>query len=204
MSEPICDWIPPTEKLFERIKPKSIIEFGLGEGTKFFLDNYPRVLSVEIYTSNPELAESLPMSDLRWVDFYKKEFAHYDNWGVFKYDCGELMMKAEKEVRREDKMQDPLDDKYMIEINKLIRFLFEKEKFDYAFVDHGMHLRGDFVNALFGHCDAIGLHDFNTPGSYGNHRVKTPKNYTEEECLDGCGTKFWVKNDNLKRRQKQG
>lgn len=202
MTEPICDWIPPTENLFERIKPKSIIEFGLGEGTKFFLDNYPRVLSVEIYTSNQELAESFPMSDLRWVDFYKEEFAHYNNWEVFTYDCGELMIKAEKEVRREDKMQDPFDDKYMKEINKLIKFLFKKEKFDYAFVDHGMHLRGDFVNALFGVADAIGLHDTNTPGSYGNHRVKPPKNYTEEEYPNGCGTKFWVKNDNPKRRQK--
>jgi len=191
----ISDWIKPHELLFNNLKPKIVLEFGLGEGSEFFLKNCQKLISVEPYTTNQELIDTLHLPDLRWANLFKQVFSHYNNWIVVPYECKEAILKADKEAQRGDKMQDPISQEYKKEIQDLVDKICEEYHPDYAFVDHGLHLRGDFVNALFGRVKAIGAHDTNTKGSYGYHRVVSPADYIKEEYPNGEGTTFWIRND---------
>lgn len=186
-------------KLFEWLKPKSMIEFGLGEGTEWFLNNCEEVVSVELYSENTELAKKLRISTDEWMPYFKKRFKNYNNWKIIPYNCGEDILRAEHDVTgygKVDRGDNPTDDGYKRELCDLIKKLFQKRRYDYAFVDAGIHLRGDIVNELFGKVRVIGAHDTNTKLIYGYNRIAVPEDYRSEqgpEC--GEGIIFWIKND---------
>ena len=194
----INDHLIPHGKLFEKHKIKSMIELGLGEGTKFFLDHLREVVSVELYTKDLQLAEKLRIPTDEWMIKFGKEFASYKNWEIIPYECKKDIIEAERDVTGHGKVErgdDPTTKGYLKEIKKLIDNLFKNKKYDYAFVDPGIHLRGDIVNALFGKVDIIGAHDTNTRPIYGYNRIVVPANYYVEENKNGEGITFWIKNE---------
>lgn len=190
------DHFEPHRELFEKHNIESMIEFGLGEGTSFFLDRLKEIVSVELYCSDRELAKKLPIATDEWMEKFGKEFASYKNWEIIPYDCGPSILKAENEVTGHGKIErgeNPVTQEYKKEIKKLVDKLFKNKKYDYAFVDPGIHLRGDIVNALFGKVDIIGAHDTNTKPLYGYHRIVVPVDYSIEENKNGEGITFWKK-----------
>lgn len=190
------DHFEPHRKLFEKHNIESMIEFGLGEGTSFLLDHLKEVVSVEIYCEDKELAKKLPIANNEWMKKFGQEFRTYKNWEIIPYACGASILKAEHDVTGHGKVErgdDPTSNEYKKEIKKLIDSLFKNKKYDYAFVDAGIHLRGDIVNALFGKVDIIGAHDTNTKPLYGYNRIVVPMDYSIEENTNGEGITFWKK-----------
>lgn len=181
--------------LFNKYKIKSLIEFGLGEGTKFFLDRMERVVSVELYTKDHALADQLKISNNHWMNMLSQKFSSYENWEIIPYECGEDILRAEHNVTGHGSVKrgdNPPDDEYKKEIKALIDKLFLKQ-YDYAFVDAGVHLRGDIVNELFGRVKIIGAHDTNTKSIYGYNRVVCPDDYKVEQGKKcGEGITFWI------------
>lgn len=192
------DHLKPHEEIFKKYKIESMIEFGLGEGTRFFLDNLKEVVSVEIYTKDINLATKLRIPDDSWMRTFGEKFASYKNWEIIFHDCGKDILEAEHDVTGHGNVErgaDPRSDGYKKEIRNLIKQLFKNKKYDYAFVDPGVHLRGDIVNALFGKVKIIGAHDTNTKPIYGYNRIIVPPDYNILENRDGEGITFWIKND---------
>lgn len=185
---------------FEYGFPKRMIEFGLGDGTEFFLKRCEEVVSVELYTSDKSLAEGLPISSDHWMGHFKEMFKSYKNWKVVGYEVGVAIIQAEMEITGKTGLRrgsEPVTLDYKNKLRKLIEKLFKDAAYDYAFVDAGIHLRGDIVNELFQKVPVIGAHDTKSAFQkelYGYNRVKVPGNYQEfegENC--GEGITFWIK-----------
>jgi len=190
----INDHIEPHRDLFKRINHKSVIEFGLGVGTQFFLDNCEFVTSVELFTKDKELAAKLHISNETWMGKFKEKFAEYE-WEVIGHECSQEIIDAELDVTGYGKVQregNPTSDAYKKEIHELVDKVLKKH-YDYAFVDAGSHLRGDIINELFDKVDVIGAHDTNNKLIYGYGRIIVPSNYRVEENPSGCGITFWIK-----------
>jgi hypothetical protein len=160
----------------------SVIEFGVGEGTNVFLENCKgKVTSVELLTTDYPKAELLKISTDEWIDYSIKQFKKYDNWNAVKYEVQSSILDAEYDVtgngsngvKRGDS---PSNQEYIQELENLISTLNVLE-YDMAFVDAGIHLRGDIVNLLFNKVNIITAHDFNTQNIYGYSRISTPQTY---------------------------
>lgn len=67
----MTDWIPDFEDLFKLYKPKTILEFGLGEGTKFLSENCEKIRSIELATKD---------THYQWVGIVKGY--NLPNWDV--------------------------------------------------------------------------------------------------------------------------
>ncbi len=160
----------------------SVIEFGVGEGTNVFLENCKgKVTSVELLTTDYPKAELLKISTDEWIDYSIKQFKKYNNWNAVKYEVQSGILDAEYDVtghgnngvKRGDS---PSNQEYIQELENLISTLNVLE-YDMAFVDAGIHLRGDIVNLLFNKVNIITAHDFNTRNIYGYSRISIPQTY---------------------------
>lgn len=160
----------------------SVIEFGVGEGTNVFLENCKgKITSVELYTTDYHKAELLKISTDEWIDYSIKQFKGYNNWNAIKYEVQSSILDAEYDVtgRGENGVtrgDSPSNQEYIKELENLISTLNILE-YDMAFVDAGIHLRGDIVNLLFNKIDIITAHDFNTRDIYGYSRILVPQTY---------------------------
>ena len=65
---PYTDWINLVEKTIPNKKNLNIIEFGLGEGTKYLLDNFKTLYSYEL------------MNKPDWYNQTVNKFSVYENW----------------------------------------------------------------------------------------------------------------------------
>lgn len=192
MADNFSDHNIPHTELFIKHKIKNMLEFGLGKATEQFLREVDKVTSIEIYTSDKVVEEKLKISGPQWVEKFKNEFADI-RWRIIMIEAREGILKAEYEVTGHDKIkrgENPTSNEYIKEINYIVSML---GAYDYVFVDAGIHLRGDIVNALFQRFPIIGAHDTNDKAIYGYNRVVVPENYKVEEHPSGCGTTFWIK-----------
>jgi len=196
----ISDYDHAHEVMFKDGFPKKMVEFGLGVGTQFFLDRCEHVTSIEIYTKDGGLAEALPMSSDYWMGHFREQLAQYDNWEIIGVEIGEEMIRAERDIVGKfgtERGSDPRDQSYKREIGAIVNKHVKGKGYEYAFVDAGVHTRGDIVNALFGVVPVISAHDFrDSERVYGYHRIVVPDDY---EIIDGekCGEgiRFWRKRD---------
>jgi len=180
-------------QLFREFKIQNMLEFGLGQATEQFLREVPKVTSLEIYTDDKKAEETLKISGPQWAEKFKKEFNNPD-WRVIMVRAGVGIMHAEYQVTGHStspRGANPEATAYLKEIDDIVASL--TEPYDYVFVDAGIHLRGDIVNALFQRFPIIGAHDTNDRQIYGYERVKVPSNYQERRHLSGCGVTFWIK-----------
>ena len=184
LSNPYTDHVRVFEKIFSTVKVHNFLEFGMGIGTKFFLDNCDRVVSVELVIKSRE-KDILP-----WLPHCTKLYSSYNNWvpGVMSMSekCDRASCIAQKYKHA------PLEEaaECFKEIDFLCEGLCAHQKFDVAFVDPGIFLRGDLVRALFGRVDIIVAHDSNDT-RYGYCKAEDER-YVKIVDKRGQGTTVWI------------
>jgi hypothetical protein len=187
ISNPYIDHIENFEKLFSAMKVDSFLEFGLGEGTRYFLDHCQSVTSVEI---------KLPEQSDEWYNNCLNAFQEATNWNPILYHGSQTLSDANLIALTQSIDPAQIDASYLLEIKSLCDSLFQNKKFDIAFVDPGIHQRGDIVNELFNRVDVIVAHDTGYSFViYGWNKIQTPPNYERFDFNNGCGTTFWVRNN---------
>lgn len=163
----LSDWQHALTKLFEVKKIGNLLEFGLGEGTRFLAENCGYVTSAEI----------VPAGLIGRVWFEKVEAMRLPNWEGFYQEAKESEMTPE--------------------LKGYIENLFEKKQYDMAFVDSGVHYRGDITNlCLQKKIPIVAAHDTHGNASikaYGWDIVKMPEDYKRVDFGAGEGTTFWIK-----------
>lgn len=186
-SSPWTDHIVHFAKLFQIQKIHSFLEFGVGEGTKYYLEHCDEVTSIE-------LLDSSKINNVVYYEQCLALFKSYSNWHPILYLCEPHLERAS--IIAEKWHVDPttLNREYMKEIHYICDVLFENKSYDVAFVDAGIAVRGSIVNALFDRVDIIAAHDTNAlPKTYGWAWVKKPSNYERIVFTEGSGTCFWIK-----------
>lgn len=176
--------------LFELQRIDVFLEFGLGRGTEFYLDHCGRVTSIEL------VVESRRSVIEPWYEKCLDNFKNYTNWNPSIHYFSSNFDLAD---HRAQEQLDPasIDSAYLSEIDALCDRIFVGRHFDAAFVDPGIYIRGDIVNALFNRVDIIAAHDTacTVHQMYGYYKVKCPDNYEEIVSKYGSGTTFWIKKD---------
>ena len=147
------DHVQSFNQLMGRVKIHSLLEFGLGHGTKFFLDHADTVTSVELL---------LPHQTEEWYNKYLQLYQDYDNWEPLLYRGSSALQKADAISGGELKDPSLTDGTYLLELKKLCNDLFSKKSYEVAFIDPGIHIRGDLVNELFDRVDIIVAHNTNS------------------------------------------
>lgn len=200
----MTDHIPHFKKIFSKLKIKTLLEFGLGYSTKYFLDSCNKVISVEFITdgTGPDWMK-------KCIDLYRDYsnwtpiayFSGYQgdmNWARYKYLGSENFSKAAYYQTVNHKNYALINDFYLLELNAFITNLLKSYKIDLAFVDPGTYLRGDLVQLLFDKVPLIVAHHSSCRAKgekddvYGYSRIETPENYEEIFIPSGGGTTLWV------------
>jgi hypothetical protein len=188
---PTQDWHFYFAEIFKNKKISSMLEFGLGVGTEYLLDNCEKVTSVELSAGD---------YNKEWHDQTVKKLKDYKNWDCVYVDLTQDIKDANQ---RAQKLRFPLEDtKYLKSLKSITDKFLENKKYDFIFVDAGIHTRGDLVNLSFDKADIIAAHDTSRKtyrvleNIYGYNIVNVPENYTEihYECTY-MGTTLWIKND---------
>lgn len=198
-----CDHIPVFKKIFETIKVKTLLEFGLGYSTKYFLDHCTKVISVEVVTNGAGPEWIRKFLDLykgysNWVPVayfsgYKGDFS----WAPYKYFGSEALAKADSYFGVTRQSYAGVDPSYIKELQTFINNLAKYNKIDVALVDPAMGIRAEFVQLLFGKIPVIISHDLGAwklfgIDSYGFANLKVPEDYEEIYINKGKGTGVWV------------
>jgi hypothetical protein len=188
------DWVKYFKIIFENSKIENLLEFGLGDGTEFLLDNVSNVTSLEI---------SVSQLNKDWFDKSVNKYKNY-KWNCVYIEADESIKKA-NEIAQATRYPIKYKD-HIVELKKIVDQYTTENKYDLIFVDPGFHNRGDLVNLLFNKTNIIAAHDTSRDENrilkniYGYNIVKIPKNYTEYHFEDTyMGTTLWIeKNSNPK------
>lgn len=201
-----CDAVPHIQKISENYPVKTMLEFGLGYSTKYFLDSFTKVLSVEYVTN------ALPAT---WIKYCIDLYQNYSNWlpiAFFSDYSGDISWApyrylatsklSDAEMKYSIQFQDISDHPFIKETKTFIGNISKYHKYDLALIDPPSLLRGPLVELLFDKVpiilaqDAFSFFNDQIPDIYGYRRVSTPENY---ECIflpQEKGTLLWIqKND---------
>lgn len=194
----------PFSKIFSKIKTKTVLEFGVSDATKYFLDSCGKVISVEVITHGygPESLKrflSQYQAYSNWIPIsYFSGFQGDTTFSPYKYLGSEAVYKAASYQSATHKNYALQDDFYLVELEAFIKNLVRFNKIDVAFVNtSGITLRGDLAQLLFGKVPVILAQDtssrtFQIPDDlYGYCRMEIPENY-EEIHLPASGTTAWI------------
>jgi len=165
------DWIELVDLNIPNKKKLSILEFGLGEGTKYLLDNFKSVYSYEL------------SPDSKWYDAMVDKFSNYKNW---KY---ELVLF--RDVGFVD--YNPNLAPYLL---RSIAKLFANNQFDVVFMDGEYHVRGDIVDIILKRYapQYVIIHDITTAfNKDGYDRIQLPATYQSVSSYTGEGTRIFYK-----------
>lgn len=186
---PTQDWHYYFSKIFENEKIINMIEFGLGIGTPYLADNCQHLKSVEL---------SLGSYNLGWYEKTQELMKNYKNWESEYIIVNDKISDAND---RAQKLRFPLSDtKYLVDLEKIFNLSLGGLKYDFIFIDPGIHTRGDLVNMSFEKADIIAAHDTSRDHNrilqnvYGYNLVKVPLEYEEIHFEDTyMGTTLWIK-----------
>lgn len=181
------DWIPVLEILQDK-KQLSILEFGIGAGTKALVNNFEKVFSLEI------------LNDREWFDKTVEQLKDYKNYRAEYIDAPELFAahteftKSAKPTPRGNNFQSERPAKLLLEILENSKSLVNYGEYDGFFVDAGVYLRGEIVNFVLQFKPKFVLvHDTNGFDDYGYNLVDTDEYaYFGFQTGDGTGL-FWRK-----------
>lgn len=182
-ANPCTDHVVHFDKLFRSYNVESLLEFGLGHGTKYLLEHCNRVTSVEILLSS---------QTTEWAEQMINLYSRYPHWAP-------IVQRADPsfDVANTYAMgwQDPsrFDSLYRLELKRICDQLFSQNAYDVVFVDPGFHFRSDLVKELFDRAPIIVAHDTSDANEiYGWNRIYTPSNYEKIHFSQGQGTTMWV------------
>lgn len=170
---PYTDWIGIMDTQIQNKKDLSLIEFGLGGGTEYLLNNFKSVFSYELMDTNIWYEESVKQYSLN--EHWSHKLVLWDEIGFKDYD-----------PNLPQQLLSDIDD------------LFDKNNYDVVFMDGGYHVRGDIVNYIINkfYPKYIVIHDINLAFEEdGYHRINKPENYRTEKDLYGEGTMIFIKED---------
>lgn len=170
------------------------LEFGLGKGTSYFLQNCAEVTSVELVPMDCNGNYRGDM--LRWFDYCKELYQNCANWQSILYRVGKHLSDANLIAINKHPTMTESNSAYKDEIRSICDTYVPQDKYDLVFVDAGIHQRADLVQELFGRVKVIGAHD--TRGfrrAYGWPSLVVPVEYEMIHYNKGCGTTFWVHKD---------
>lgn len=193
------------KELFEMTKVRTLLEFGLGYSTKYFLDLCNKVISVEIITHGYGPGIIRKFLDIysdysNWIpiSFFSGYLGCDYSWAPYKYLGSESVYKATSYQHAYHKDYAKINDFYLVELNAFITNLLKYNKTDVAFVGHAIFLRGDIVQLLFDKVPIIVAHNTQNrmlgiaDDIYGLTRVVTPENYEEIFFPLEGGTTAWI------------
>lgn len=195
------------KKVFDRLKVRTFLEFGVGFSTKYFLDNSEKVISVEFVTNGtgPEwfiYCMGLFCDSKNWMPI--AYFSAYDgdtSWARYKYMGADSVFQAAAYQPVQLRSYAAVDPSFLDDLSNFISQQVALNAVDMAFVDSGICLRGDLVQRLFNRVPIIVAHDVGPKelimlnDVYGYDRIVVPNNYEEIVVPFGMGTAFWVKKE---------
>lgn len=180
-------YIQDIDKIFKHTSIQSVLEFGLGYGTKYFLDRCQEVNSIEIILSD---------QSSEWYDDTLRLFKNYSNWKPQLIHGSQFLYEANLKSYRDCLDPALYDATYILELKDLCENLCKDKEYDLIFVDPGFHMRGDLVNELFDKTPIIVADDTNYGHqTYGWWKINTPYNYEKIEFKERGGTTFWIRKD---------
>lgn len=173
---PYTDWIDAVDPTLKDKSKLSILEFGLGEGTKYLLDNFKFVHSYE-------LNDDAHQEYIEWWYKSNEDYKQYPNWGR------ELVWYSE--IGFID-----YDPNLPMGLTNRIDELFKDHNFDAVLVDGVGHCRGDVANYILNkHMPKyVIIHDTNYNYDVdGYNRIVLPDIYETVKYTGGEGTHIFVK-----------
>jgi len=187
------DWAQHLISFAHRENIKTIVEFGIGAGTRSLISNFEKVHSIEIV--------SIGFNDDEWFKKFEKEFRHFRNWTgevafvpkIFTFVEHMMLEKYEPIAGTSKEVECHFSHVEIIEFLEWAIPRWINRHYDAAFVDPGIHFRGELVNALFPTIDCIFAHDTRVRNIYGWTSIKVPSNFEEFDLSGetGMGTKVW-------------
>lgn len=165
------DWIDLVKSTIPQKDKLAILEFGLGEGTKYLLDNFKFVYSYELAPNS------------KWYNPIVEKFSGSENWQH------ELVLF--KDIGFVDFNTD-LPKELLTGITKL----FNKYKFDVVFMDGNYHVRGDITNFILNkfYPKYFIIHDISIAFEQdGYSRIELPSRYKSVSSYSGEGTRIFIK-----------
>lgn len=197
-----CDHVYVFKKIFETIEVKTMLEFGLGYSTKYFLDHCNKLISVEFVTPGwlPDwnrFCLTLYKEYSNWVPVtYFSAYKGDYSWAAYKFFGSDGFFKASNHMMTTGQSYKSIDPAYYNELSTFVANLCKYNKFDIALVDPGSLLRAEMIEILFGKISIILTHDTTTSrigfDPYGLSRLKVPSDYEEIYFSYGKGTTVWV------------
>lgn len=198
-----CDHIPVFKKIFETMKVRTLLEFGLGYSTKYFLDSCTKVISVEFIFTTWETdwikkCLNLYRGYSNWVPIvYFSNFNGDFSWAPYKYHGSDALYRAHSYFASTGQSYAAVDRSYQNEMQFFLSNLTKYNTIDVAFVDSGMVLLADIVQVLFEKIPVIVAHGTKTSylgqNPYGFASLQVPANFEEIRISRGVGTTIWVK-----------
>jgi len=173
--------------LFKHKKIDNFLEFGVGRGTKYFIDNCGHVKSFEIWV------ESRADRILPWFHKSIKAFEKEDNWEYTSYKGSEtldLFNNPDQAVKLGGYSKE-YSDELLNEIEFICTEALGQQHYDAAFVDPGIVTRASIVQSLFNKVNIIIGHDTKWD-IYGWSTIKVPENYEVIQFKKGCWTTLWI------------
>ncbi len=199
----ICDHVPIFKKIFETIKVRTLLEFGLGYSTKYFLDSCTKVISVEFLVASStsywmETCLNLYRNYSNWVPVaYFSGFKGDFSWPSYKYFGSEAFYKAEAYFCATHESYATIDNSYQNELRSLVSNIAKYNKIDVALVDPSICMRAEIVQILFDKIPVILSTDTTTSyigyNPYGFASLKVPEEFEQIHIRIGGGVTVWIK-----------
>jgi len=193
------DHIIVFKELFEIYKPKAFLEWGCGYSSKYFLDHSDCVTSVELISKG--------MSE-EWFFHCKNLLKNYRNWQPILLIGSNACEKAfvyQHSIQKDYALIDPT---YFQELYNYTQILNAINKYDVAFVDAGVYVRGDLAEicllqkipiviihdarSLFTHYPSLEIDNSVDSGLYGWFKIKNHEEYDKLYFDFGQGTMLWI------------
>jgi hypothetical protein len=190
---------PYVKSIFDQMKVKTTLEFGLSPHTQYFLESSNKVISIEFIThgfgpDNLKTNIEKNRSYSNWVPIAFFSGYHGDvNWAPYRYYGSESVYKATSHLCSTQESFASIDDFYITEINSFVTNLKKCYKIDLAYVGGSILLRGDIVQLLFGKVPVIiGANTKNTPSDYYGYWAMTPSSDYEELYFAQLDNTIWI------------
>ncbi len=198
------DYVCYLQKIFSQMKVGTLLEFGYGYATKYFLDECTKVISVEFVTHGCgpdgikgflQLFKDRP----NWIPVaYFTGYVGDTSWAPYKYFGTDKVYKAISYQCATEQNYALIDGSYLNELKEFITNFAKSNKIDVAVVNTTAFIRGDLVQLLFDKVPIILAHNTyarklgKKEDVYGYSRVKTPDNYEEIYLSEGSGSTIWI------------
>ncbi|OGN64308.1 MAG: hypothetical protein A3E80_05620 [Chlamydiae bacterium RIFCSPHIGHO2_12_FULL_49_9] len=192
------------KEIFQTLKPRSLLEFGLGYSTKYFLDSCKRVVSVEVITHGygPNRLQNFIRfyrDYSNWIPIaYFSGFQGDMSWAPYKYLGSDAVYIAGSYQCATHQHYKPIDDFYIKELGEFVSNLVKFNKIEVALIHPTLFLRGDIVESCFRSIPVVVAH--NTAcrqtgegvDGFGFKRIVTPPEYEEIYVPTPNGTTVWI------------